>query len=147
MALMANLLISLIVSIFVLIDCWMMIYGWKNIEMAKASTKWPQVVGAVVRSEIVIQSDSDGVTYKPLVEYTYTVRSQTYTGQTIYFGDGSSTSIRSYSEGYVNKYPVSRKVTVFYNPADTNMSVLEPGLQKRSFILLVMGVGFTFIGI
>jgi hypothetical protein len=46
----------------------------------------------------------------------------------------------------VSKYPVDKQALVYYNPAEPQSSVLEPGISEIPWILLIFGMVFTAAG-
>jgi len=140
--------VAIICSIFVLIGLFLSWQGVRTLQTAKQTNCWVETTGTIARSEIVSQRDNDGDrTYKPEIEYEYKANGMSRKGQTIYIGDGASSSDRSYAQRFVSRYPANCNVSVYYNPSDPDISVLEKGIQKASFIPLVFGVGFTFMGV
>jgi hypothetical protein len=70
----------------------------------------------------------DAHTYRPRVEYSYTVDGQEHVGSRVFFGahewrGGSS----EFAEWLLIEYPVGTKVQVFVDPNDTTEAVLERG--------------------
>lgn len=142
-----NYLISLGCSVFVLGGVFMCKLGLNAIETAKNSTSWPTTQGMIINSQIITENSDNSISYRPSIEYLYKVGDETYRNNTIFFGDGGGNGFRSYSEHYVNKYYLNRSVRVSYDSKKPNISVLEPGTQKNTYVLFVVGCGFVFMGI
>jgi hypothetical protein len=49
-------------------------------------------------------------------------------------------------ETIVDRYPVDKKVTVYYDPDDPNIAILEPELYSPFFVPLFFGVLFVLMG-
>ncbi|MFG0239627.1 MAG: hypothetical protein ACF8CY_01060, partial [Gimesia chilikensis] len=64
-----------------------------------------------------------------------------------WFGNDVSTSDRSLSEETVRKYPVKQNITVYYDPADHAIAVLEPGVFKTTYFFYLFGWLFLGLGI
>lgn len=141
-----NLFVTFLCGIFIAAGVFMSLKGVENIQVARQTMYWDKVVGVIKRSEISSDDSDDSTTYKPLIEYTYIVNGIEHQGQSIYIGDGVSTSDISYAKRFVSKYPVGKQVSISYEPNRQGVSVLEPGIQKATFIPFVFGIGFAFMG-
>ncbi|MGK7930972.1 MAG: DUF3592 domain-containing protein [Microcystaceae cyanobacterium] len=140
-------LVFIIVGIFITVGAGLMLSGFQQIKLAHASHRWPTTSGQITHSQVDINSDSDGTTYKPVIKFSYRHQGRSLTGDMIFFGGGGiSTGDRNYADKFVRKYPVGRKVQVAYNPRLPKQSVLEAGLTKRSFILFTFGSLFLMMG-
>lgn len=106
---------------------------------AERSQFWPPATGTVTRSEVVMSSHQRSSVYRALIEYTYRVGDQDYTGDTICAGGTLDTSMRRHAERRCAKYPLGASVPVFYDPSHPDRSCLEKTAE---------GVGlFTAIGV
>ncbi len=124
-----------------------MVHGFNSLLLAHASASWPITQGRIIHSEIRSSSDDDGTTYKPIVRFTYQVRGQEFRSNKVFFGDGDIyTSNIKYSRRITQKYPRGKNVKVFYHPSKPQQSVLEAGLNKKSFIQLTFGALFFLTG-
>jgi hypothetical protein len=102
---------------------------------AKATMAWRPVSGTITRCALqhdvqprVGSAQPDAHTYRPRVEYSYTVDGQEHVGSRVFFGahewrGGSS----EFAEWLLIEYPVGTKVQVFVDPNDTTEAVLERG--------------------
>ena len=143
--------------VLIIIGVALFIFGGKTLRYGWASDEWDQVSGTVTHSNVSkvrIGNNQDGSKpeFKPNIKYRYSVDGTTYNSDRILFGAAEKeepphhplyTDIRAWKE----KYPEGAKVTVWVNPDDPNISVLEPGLYFS--VLLIPGVGlfFGFIGL
>ncbi len=76
--------------------------------------------------------------------YEYAVDKKVYTSdKVIYSSTGSSD--KNYALNYVNKYPVGKEITVYYDPNHPEKSVLEP--LVRDYQLIYMFIGFAILGL
>lgn len=122
--------------------------GIPMVMNALASKGWPSIEdGVITVSEFTTNRDRDdgGTTYGASVAYDYTVNGTLHTGSNVHFGQ-YGTSDPSYGRGIVNRYPVGKKVRVYYNPDDPSASVLEPGAGWSSFMIAGIGALLTLIG-
>ena len=123
-------------------------FGVRNILNAHESRNWPYTDGTIVYSEAERRSGNKGrSSYSPRIKFQYSIEGQQYEGDIVAFGMKSVSAGRGFAERFVKKYPKGKDVKVFYNPVEISKSVLEPGLSKRSFILLAFGISFMLIGI
>ncbi|QDV15521.1 hypothetical protein Pan153_01350 [Gimesia panareensis] len=123
--------------------------GLPLLERAKASKEWPTTDGVVLESKIESHhsSNSSSSTYSPKVIYRYEVEGQEFKGDTVWFGNDVSTSDRSMSSKTVKKYPVQKNVTVYYDPAEPAVAVLEPGVFKTTYFFYLFGWLFLGLGL
>ena len=68
-------------------------------------------------------------------------------GDTPYKGDRVTVAKEKITKAYLDKYPLNRAVTVYYDPADPNNSVLERGLPDGMFALGAFLVIFVPLGV
>jgi hypothetical protein len=94
---------------------------------ARRASKWPVARGRVIRSEVEEDpsAESDSVTYKAAVTYTYEVNGLTYQGDRLTLGTMSS-SPRGFALRTTAKYPVGSEIQVHYNPLKPAESVINP---------------------
>lgn len=95
-----------------------------NRAVAVESRNWPTAPGVVTRSEPTSRLTGHGMTYALDFECAYSVAGQNYTTNRVQFGTGRAGS-RDLIDGFAQKYPVSSKVMVRYNPDDPSDAVLE----------------------
>src|SRR5437016_4253076 len=89
-----------ICGIFVLVGLAIAVYGFTILQSARASQTWILTDGQITKSEVISNSDSDGVTYSPEIQYSYLINGQDHVGTRIYFGDNRSSG----DGGYARKY-------------------------------------------
>ncbi len=126
-------------------------YGfWRTYD---ARARFLTTPGVVTGSEIERSSSSDGTTYAANIEYEFELGGTSYTGDRhSFFSFGTSSS--EHASEVVRRYPVGKRVTVYYDPGEPEQSVLE--IDTRSFpavaILFLtpfhcIGIGFLFGGV
>lgn len=130
----------------------MMAWGGYEIKGSRESGSWPSVQGAITSSRMSkrITRDSDHrkrTTYYPKVGFQYQVDGRKYTSSRIAFGTGDTGGSAKWARKVVNKYPVGKAVTVYYNPQDPQYGVLESGITWRSIIFLLAGFAFFAAGL
>ena len=134
--------------ILVVVGLLIMVVGIEEIRLAKNSTNWSSTEGYITKSTIRENQDSDGdTTYKSVIEFSYEVRRRKLSANRVFFGAlGIFTGNRNYYQRVAQKYYKGKTVKVFYNPHQPQQAVLEPGISKKSFILLIYGFLFFDTG-
>lgn len=104
-----------------------------NQKKKQAAASWVQTQGTVISSTIATERDrdSDGhVTtyYNPEVNYAYTVGGVEHRGHRIKFGF-TRTQFSAQAAKTTEKYPQGAAVTVYYDPAKPQDSVLDRGKE------------------
>ena len=118
-------------------------------KQAEASQAWSGTQGRVIESRLErhTSTDSDGnesLDYKAIVRYSYSVIGQEYTGDRVAFGARSSN--RNAASEIVNRYPLDRQVTVYYDPDKPGQAVLER-VSGSGMLQIVIGILLIFAGI
>ena len=123
-------------------------WGIPTAQNAMKSADWPVIGGRVTVSAVSENYDSNdsNTTYTAKVTYVYIVDGNEYMGSTVAFGDFGS-SDPAHASRIVMRYPVGESVQVSYDPREPQTSVLEPGAGWSSFIGIIVGTLFLFIGI
>lgn len=125
----------------------MILFGLRKIRRAKESLLWPYVTGKITTANIITGNDDGTRVHTASVQYTYEVNGHSYCSSRISFGDSSkgflwgnnSVYKREEIAQYFYRYPKNASVKVYYNPADPEMAVLEPGTNIGSYIFLIEG--------
>ena len=106
---------------------------------------WPVTDGVVQSAHQESHSGDHGTTYSAEVTYTYQVSGVSYSGHKISIGAISSSS--QYAQGILDRYPVAKKVSVYYSPADPAEAVLETGIHGGTWICFGVGTAFGLAGL
>lgn len=112
-----------------------------------SATTWPGTQGTIETSYLAEHSDSDGTTYSSEIVYRYVVEDRIYTNDRVHVGDDVSSSGRRPAQRRVDRYPVGMSVTVRYDPANPQNSLLEPGLSWGILFPLGFGLIFSAVGL
>lgn len=110
----------------------MALLGWGLFELQRAmeSHGWPSTTGTITRSEVhQVENRKENQTdtiYYPRIHYRYSVFGQGYTAGRIVFG-GLSGGDQSKAKKIVDQYPAGSPVTVYYDPGDPSVAVLNAG--------------------
>ena len=114
------------------------IWGWQILRNSQKVRHWPSVEGIIEESEPSSEHDD----LLPHIVYCYEVDGKALRSS-FEFPSGTQ-PLPEFSQAYIKKYPVGKKVQVFYNPQQTSHSTLEPGAQGDWMVLTVgmlMAVG------
>lgn len=126
-------------------------WGIPTVQNSFRSRNWPTVAGEIVVSKVTEResSSSDGSTsfvYHAEIAYSYNAEGVKYSSGKVAFGDYDSSSI-SHAQNIVNKYPVGKQVTVYYDPASPSTAVLEPGANWSGFMVAGISALFAVLGL
>jgi hypothetical protein len=79
--------------------------------------------------------------YFARIRYAYSVKGSQYTGTRIRFGTESAGTVSlDQVEQLTERYPDTKVVDVYYNPASPEIAVLERGPRADAYALLGVGV-------
>jgi hypothetical protein len=145
-----RIIVNLFLSVFVIVGMVVAWQGKKRLAIAKRSAGWPYVMGKVISSEMEIDRDTDSdrgtsITYSAEVMFEYEVGGVSYAANRVSFGQYGSSSPGP-ARKILNKYPADEAVKVYYDPADPQNSVLEPGVTFSTYMVLIGGLVFIFSG-
>ncbi|MBC7922144.1 MAG: DUF3592 domain-containing protein, partial [Ferruginibacter sp.] len=121
------------------------IYGTALFLKAEASLDWPTTRGEVMVSELDVDNDRDGVTFRAEICYRYVLPSGEYVSNRVFFGHQISTSSSVAAAKVKNRYRVGQSVAVHYDPANESESVLEPGVNGLVKVVLIIGTALMVI--
>jgi hypothetical protein len=141
---------------------WRMLKADKaNVRLSAASAAWPTVPGLVGAVRVDEQSqrsydsetNSDTVTttYEPKVDYTYAVAGRDYAGTRINFARLQFSSEKK-ARAVIANYATGATVTVAYDPADPQNSVLDrttkpPAVSFWTGFIFVMAAVVAALGV
>ncbi len=134
------------VGIFFVVGVAVSWWGWGILQNARVSENWPSTGGQITYSDVRVDHDEDGTTYHADIDFAYVVDDHRYTADTVSFGQYGSSN-RSHAEEILARYPVGQAVTVYYDPAEPETAVLEPGVTWSSYMVLGIGLLFACISI
>ena len=114
----------------------------RNLRHGSASKGWPQTQGRILRSFVLVQTDSErGKSYTPSVEYEYSVEGVTYRGTRIRYGQIGSTGRRR-AERALADYAEGASVPVWFDPRNHKDAVLACGTSWGNAAILLAGLVF-----
>ena len=139
---------QIIAGILLLGGATLILAWWNSRQRAKGARAWPTTQGMILKSDLITHviwiNGIRTTTYKPVVEYRYTVMGRPFTGTRVAFGSYSYDIKKG--EGFVEKFAVGTQVTVYYNPEKLEESVLEPA-YAGSAAFLTAGILFILFGL
>lgn len=93
-----------------------------------------------------------GISYRPIVRYSYVVDRVSYNGHVLglcSFGDefGSSHGPKSWADDILSRYPVGGQSTIYYNSADPRICVLDKSISGSWLFLNLYStaIGMLFL--
>ncbi|HEX2223127.1 MAG TPA: DUF3592 domain-containing protein [Thermoanaerobaculia bacterium] len=89
-----------------------------------AARSWSEATCVVQASRVEEVSDSDGTTYKPVIDYTYTFNGGEYRSSRYRFVEFSSSGYQGKAE-VVARYPPGRRTPCYVNPENPSEAVLS----------------------
>jgi len=132
---------------FLLVGIFIFGLGMRDVMRANDSKSWPTTVATVQESTVKTNVDEEGgSTYYAQVLYDFEVNRFAYSGDQVAFGDFSSNDSERVKE-IVKRYPEGNEVVVYYQPDNPDLSVLEPGLTARAWVIPSFGFVFLIVGI
>ena len=93
----------------------------------QASQNWASATGTVLMSSVQTSySGTGGSSIYPVIVYQYEVNGKMYQSQNLRAGDEFlKVNIPSQAQKTVDKYPIGKQVTVYYDPNNPAESALE----------------------
>lgn len=160
------LFLLLMALILVGIGWWMLKGDKENSRLAVASASWSTVTGQIETVRIDQQeaksfdknsnTEISNISYVPKVDYRYTAKGQQYVGTRINFLRPYYASEKK-AKAVVANYTAGASVTIAYDPADPQNSVLDRNTKPpvmgfwtvfvflMAVIVAALGVGMFFI--
>lgn len=100
--------------------------------------------GTITQSGVVRHEDSDGDTYSVDIRYTFDVDGTRYEGARYSYSVVSS-SDRSWADRIVAEYPVGATRDVHYKEGQPTESVLQPGVDGSTLMMLMFLMPFNAV--
>lgn len=130
-------------------------WAWSlRVKLAEAAAGWPSIDGEVRSVEVIHIPDSDGDLFEPRVLYRYRAMGAIREGKRLRMGATTQFSERLAAELAIQPYRAGDRVTVYYDPAKPDRSVLEPvpsatGLKQWwiTGIFLIFAAIYCFVTI
>ncbi|MGN7614213.1 DUF3592 domain-containing protein, partial [Magnetococcales bacterium HHB-1] len=114
------------------------------------TSDWPKVHGAVVVSQLAVEEKGLlGIfdVYNPDIRFVYQVGNNHYEGDRIQYGVGvGSFLFKRYAQNVVQRYPLKKVVTVYYDPDDPENEIVERS-PALGFSLVWIALFVFFVGL
>ncbi len=131
----------IILSFFIIGSLAATIWGWMIMANGRKTLAWPHVPGIVEESTPTSSVDD----LLPHILFSYIVDKQAYR-HTMNFPKGL-TPTPEYTASYMKRFPVGANVDVYYDPQDINRATLEPGLARGDWLVFLLGLCSTLLGV
>lgn len=131
-------------GIFILLAICAAVGGVRALILAHASEHWPNVQGDIIKSEIreTTRGAKGDSSANEIIRYSYIVNGQTMVGKRVVFGVVDLTPRK-----IIRKYPVGRRVRVYFQESDPSISVLEPGVHFAVWMYFMGSIIFLLLGV
>jgi len=109
--------------------------GVYRYRIGKESSQWPSVQGKITYAHAQSSRTNKRNQYLPSVNYTYNINGKNYTGTRITASDEYQKTLIG-AQNILKAYPVGAQVSVYYDPANPTVSLLERGTAKNVYVLI-----------
>ncbi len=127
----------------------------RNKKKTKESQNWSTTTGRITLSEVRMVTnegeDISSISFIPKLEYEYEVNGQVFQGKRISFGSIHSFSSRQKAENFLNQFPLSSNIPVYYDPNKPKDAVLRKEMRSMTaglvigiILIIVMVCVFSF---
>jgi hypothetical protein len=136
--------------VFLVIGIVFFFNATRNRKKAEESLLWPTTKGLICAATMKEHKHQDSKgrrttsTYEPVIEYTYTVMGQSYTGNKVALGVRSFDSNQAYE--IFNRFPLGNHVDVHYNPQNPSEAILETHFRGQ-VTTFIMSIALGVIGL
>jgi hypothetical protein len=121
---------TIILGLFTLAGLVATVWGSIIIARARRTLRWPNVEGVIEESRFSSRDYDFLPTYHGTVEFP-----------------GDITPTQEFAQSYVDKFPVDRKVQVYFQANNPQHATLEPGLGRGDWLVLAIGLGMLISGV
>lgn len=121
---------------------------------------WPTVPGIIMSSKVVktdrLETNTlpnrkgmvSRIVYLPTVAYNYTVEGRKYHSNKVFLWmDAEDFHKPKNAKKIVDRYPVGKEVTVYYNPENIGEAILETKIKFTHTVFPGIGVLFVVLGV
>tara|TARA_B100000767_G_C19519803_1_gene431955 strand:+ start:121 stop:645 length:525 start_codon:yes stop_codon:yes gene_type:complete len=101
--------------------------------------------GIITTSKVSFHAGSRGVSgYRFIVEYEFKVKDRKYVSDKVSYGNKHFRE-KLKAEEITNRYPIGKKVTVYYENNNPELSILEPKENSNNELLIALTIFGSFI--
>jgi len=125
---LATILCTVGISVLVIGGIGYILYRRNQQSMAyrQSTQTWLTTTGTVLMSSVQSSHSGNSHSTYPVVVYSYVVNGQSYQSQRVRAGDQFLTvRVAGQAQATVARYPIGKRITVYYDPANTAESALE----------------------
>ncbi len=140
----------IVIGVFSITGLVFIVNAILGVLKSKNARNWITADGEITKSEITSSTDAENhtETFNATIEYRYSISGKEYQSSRVYYGSGiSMTGKKAKSLLLTRKYPLLKKVVVYYNPDKENESVLEPEVHNELYWSLGIGVLLIIISL
>ncbi len=117
---------------------------YSDISNQQRAVLFPTTAGQVLQSQVEREHDADGTTYSADIRFAFEVEGEQFESDSYRFGV-TGHSDQSEANRAVSKYPVGADVTVYYDPQNPELAILEPGVGGTDFFMLLFLTPFNLV--
>lgn len=117
----------------------------KPLVLSYQADQWPLVACTITHSTVDSRSDSDGTTYKAIVNFSYQINNQNYNGGSYNFNEAYSSG-RSGKQRIVNQYRVGQVHECWVNPEKPSQAVVSRDIPGIVWFIIPFTSVFMIIG-
>lgn len=128
---------------FVLLGVFLVLFGLVLRRMNARAAAWPSTEGEITRSAVVVDPDDGGSSAD--IRYRYVVGGDAFSSGQFSF-DARNSSAAS-ERRLVEAFPVGRKVSVHYDPANPGTAVLETRASSGWTVVVAAGAACIGVGL
>jgi hypothetical protein len=133
-------------SILSLLGGLIVVFTTRAIRRANSTRLWPAVTGTVIASYTDSHHNDKGTEmFRPVVQYSYTVRGTEYRSDKISPSGVVSTSWRKPADRLVAEYPAGQPCRVLHDPENPEESYLKPGAGVHYYV--IVGIGYLLAAV
>lgn len=136
----------LVCLLFIILGIVFLLFSFYCYKKSKDSEKWSKTKGQISKAYMGKFTDSDSVSYKVEIEYTYTVADKVYSSKRKYYGDHLLSSFYWSTKKLVDKYKIGDTIDVYYNPQNPKDAVLEQGVHFSVLVFFIASLVCFSIG-
>lgn len=133
--------------------------GLRQSRRGRDTFGWTRTLGRVIDSRVVLESrgiptateqeERGPPRWGIAIRYAYEARGQRHESAQVWIGSATAAFYleEAGARAWVERFPVDREVTVWFDPADPRQAVLVPGVPRGQIaVLYVLGAALLGIG-
>ncbi|EIJ42733.1 Protein of unknown function (DUF3592) [Beggiatoa alba B18LD] len=141
-------LFPIFAGLIMLMGVSLLAVGFIEFNHARDSVNWLETTGKIIQSHVsqksVSRDQHEQLMYIPQIRYEYTFEGRIYQSDRVNFLPQSTTQVDA--EAVSQRYPVGKIVTVYCNPDNLQLAVLEVGASQQNYEPLILGVFLLVLG-